>query len=259
MALKVDMSKAYDRVEWLFLEKMMASMGFPEVWISHVMRCISSVSFSYILNGEVRALVNAAVSNGAISGFQFNRAGPIVSHLMFVDDSMLFTNATSDNCTFIRKLLDDYAGASGQLINFEKSALCVSNSVGKAEGSRLASIIGVQWVKCHDSEKWVQGWSNQVVKWCRPDVGTFKANTDDAVCEATKKIGIGIIVRDHEGEVIDWINLGKASFADVGTVINDILVLVKGFPISFVFELIVWHTAHSLAKLALSLSEHQFA
>ncbi|KAK3204865.1 hypothetical protein Dsin_018911 [Dipteronia sinensis] len=200
-------------------------------------------------------------------------------------------------------MLDDNAGASGQLLNFEKSALYVSNSMGKADGSRLASINGVQWVKCH--ERWIPRPYSFKIFSHRAFGDLTTANTDATVCEATKKIGIGIIVRNHKGEVlgsstrnmdacfspqlaeaiailrdirfviefslfpviiesdakqvVDLINLGKASAADVWTVINDILFLVKDFPISIVLTGRNANcAAHSLAKLALSLSDDQF-
>ena len=53
LALKLDMSKAYDRVEWTFLVGMMSKLGFLNAWIGHIMRCVSSVSFSFLINGEV--------------------------------------------------------------------------------------------------------------------------------------------------------------------------------------------------------------
>ncbi|KAK2647697.1 hypothetical protein Ddye_015186 [Dipteronia dyeriana] len=53
MAIKIDIAKAYDRVEWNFIEKMMLRMGFSTKWVKLVMNCVSKVSYSFMLNGEI--------------------------------------------------------------------------------------------------------------------------------------------------------------------------------------------------------------
>ena len=52
MALKLDVSKAYDRVEWTFLQGVMQRLGFPETWIERVMSCVTTTSFSILVNGR---------------------------------------------------------------------------------------------------------------------------------------------------------------------------------------------------------------
>ena len=121
MTLKLDMSKAYDRVEWSFLEKIMLKMGFQDSWVAMIMQCVSTVTYSILLNGEpkgfiepsqglrqgdplspflflfcvegLNALLNKAVDNGEIRGLSLCRQGPKITHLFFANDCLLFCKA----------------------------------------------------------------------------------------------------------------------------------------------------------------------
>lgn len=54
--VKIDMMKAYDRVDWAYLQGVMQQLGFAEGWVSLVMRCVSTVSFQVKVNGELLLL-----------------------------------------------------------------------------------------------------------------------------------------------------------------------------------------------------------
>ncbi|CAA7014948.1 unnamed protein product [Microthlaspi erraticum] len=157
MAIKTDMSKAYDRVEWEFVEAVMRKMGFAETWIRWTMKCITSVSYHVLINGQPRgnitpkrglhqgdplspfifiictevliALLNEAENEGRITRMRVARASPPVSHLLFVDDSLFFCKAEPRECNEVMTILQKYGNASGQRINFEKSSLLFGKRV----------------------------------------------------------------------------------------------------------------------------------
>ena len=52
MALKLDMSKAYDHLEWVFLQRIMEKMGFHPTWVGWILECIKSVTYSVLVNGK---------------------------------------------------------------------------------------------------------------------------------------------------------------------------------------------------------------
>ncbi|XP_075645175.1 uncharacterized protein LOC142616192 [Castanea sativa] len=120
------MSKAYDRVEWGFLERAMLHLGFDRRFVVTIMSCIKSVSYSVLLNGVpsrtikpsrglrqgdplspylfllcamgLQGLLHKAEADGAIRGVSICRNGPRVSHIFFADDSVLFCRAKQYEC-----------------------------------------------------------------------------------------------------------------------------------------------------------------
>lgn len=52
IAVKTDISKAFDRVEWSFLENALKILGFSETWINRIMTCVSTVSYQVLINGH---------------------------------------------------------------------------------------------------------------------------------------------------------------------------------------------------------------
>ncbi|KAL5854197.1 hypothetical protein ACOSQ4_003999 [Xanthoceras sorbifolium] len=177
-ALKLDMSKAYDRVEWIFLQKMMEKLGFDPSWISKVMSCITSASYSFLINGEPRGLVkpsrglrqgcplspylfllcaegltsllSKAEFENNLHGIKVARNAPAVSHLFFADDSLVFLRASRCEGMVLKDILRAYEAASGQSINFEKSALTFSPNTPAGTITEVRNLFGVDVVSSHD-------------------------------------------------------------------------------------------------------------
>jgi len=54
MGLKLNMSKAYDHIEWSFMDAILRATGFPISWVSMIMKCVPLPSFSVLLNESLR-------------------------------------------------------------------------------------------------------------------------------------------------------------------------------------------------------------
>ncbi|KAI3461929.1 hypothetical protein Pfo_018592 [Paulownia fortunei] len=75
VVFKLDMAKAYDRVQWGFLYKVLQKMGFPTYWISYVRHCIENCWFTVLING---------VPTGFFKSSRGLRQGDPISPLLFV-------------------------------------------------------------------------------------------------------------------------------------------------------------------------------
>ncbi|XP_042003915.1 uncharacterized protein LOC121752889 [Salvia splendens] len=178
MALKLDMAKAYDRVQWPFLLKVLRKMGFTEKWVGMIERCINSCWFSVLLNGTSAGFFKSTrglrqgdplspslfilaadylsrVLDRLILGqkqMRFNTARYTmgVSHLSYADDIIIFTQARRASLRKLRGCLKHYEEVSGQKINEGKSCFYIDNKhVGWADGITAEKISQKIHCWCH--------------------------------------------------------------------------------------------------------------
>lgn len=57
MAIKTEMSKAYDRVEWSFIENLLRKFDFAVKWIAWMMWCIKFVQYKVLVNGQPQGYI----------------------------------------------------------------------------------------------------------------------------------------------------------------------------------------------------------
>ena len=180
LALKLDISKAYDKVEWSFLKGMMIKLGFPQGWIDQIMSCVTTSSFSIRLNdkayGNFRpargihqgdllspylflifveaftSLLAREEENGQLHGVSI--VGMPLLFLIcffFANDSPLFCQTKQEEVQVISEVLELYAMASGQCINLEKSLVFFSSNKTRAQRYWITNALGVKEVEKFES------------------------------------------------------------------------------------------------------------
>lgn len=171
MALKLDITKAFDKVEWSFIEEVMKRVGFVDKWCHWIMKCITSVTYFVLINGcpsdkitpqrgirqgdpispylyllcteWLTSLIHNLFQAGYLTGFKASRNGPPISHLLFADDSLIFCKAQPQQCYAILNTLKDYEAASGQAVNFQKSAITFGKGISKDIKDFIIRIMGI--------------------------------------------------------------------------------------------------------------------
>ena len=178
MALKLDMSKAYNRVEWSFVECLLKKMGFHSKWVDLMMECITTISYSILINGEpshtihpsrglrqrdplspyifllctegLHGLLTRAAASGDIRGISICRNEPRLTHLLFADNSLLFCRASIQECMHIQALLSTYEEASRQKLNRDKTTLFFSKITDTEIQDSIKDLLGVLEIKQYE-------------------------------------------------------------------------------------------------------------
>ncbi|XP_021751012.1 uncharacterized protein LOC110716673 [Chenopodium quinoa] len=141
--LKVDMSKAYDRVDWLFYSKFLELMDFR-----HLDPMDFSMYFYSHLQGSyqwanIGFLHSDLWPKTSLKGIKISRRAPSISHLFFVDDAMFFFQCSEESCGTIADILARFGKAFGQQINFSNSFVKFSPSVSLELAHSYKSILRV--------------------------------------------------------------------------------------------------------------------
>ncbi|KAG8389002.1 hypothetical protein BUALT_Bualt02G0184100 [Buddleja alternifolia] len=159
MAIKIDMAKAYDRVEWPLLLDILLKFGFHQTFVNWIKTCISTTSFSTLVDGSpfgffhptrgirqgdplspylfllyfdlFSRLIHRAETSSAFNGIKISRGSPSISHVMYADDLLIFGKTDEHNVDGIAEVIEGYERWSGQLVSKEKTVVHFSKKVSR--------------------------------------------------------------------------------------------------------------------------------
>ena len=151
VVFKIDFEKAYDHVDWGFLDHVLERKGFSAKWRSWMKGCLSSMSFAVLVNGNAKGWIKAtrglrqgdpfspflftmvadalskmmirAKERDLFEGFTVGRDGSRVSLLQFADDTIFFAKACPKSLQNLKLILLVFGQLLGLKINLEKSTL----------------------------------------------------------------------------------------------------------------------------------------
>ncbi|XP_022007783.1 uncharacterized protein LOC110907058 [Helianthus annuus] len=151
MMFKVDIHKAFDSLNWNFLDSVMEQMNFPDQWRTWIMATLVSARASVLVNGSLTmeftcyhglrqgdplspflfviamealtGIMKKAVSEGIFEEIWCTSNGPSLSHLMYADDVIFLGKWSNENALNLRRILRCFYLASGLKINLCKCTM----------------------------------------------------------------------------------------------------------------------------------------
>lgn len=172
MVLKLDLEKAYDRLEWSFVEETLEDLGIPSKLIAVIMGMLRRSSCRLLWNGDsteafkpsrglcqgdplspyLFVLCLERLSRWILNKVAEGRWRPVkpsrgrmgVSHLFFADDIILFAEASEDQVDCIKEGWSSFYRASGQKINFQKSTVFFSNNIKEVRRNELSAKLVIE-------------------------------------------------------------------------------------------------------------------
>ncbi|GLT37826.1 hypothetical protein SLA2020_121150 [Shorea laevis] len=171
MIVKLDLEKAYDRIEWSFIREALLFFKFPPTLIKIIMSCISSTKFSILINGGISDSFQPSrgirqgdplspylfmlcveflsiklqndIDSGGWLGSKIGKRGPTISHLFFADDLIFIGKASSANASYLINLLNFFCQRSGQKVNLSKSRVFFSRNVTTEVKTDICSTLNI--------------------------------------------------------------------------------------------------------------------
>lgn len=171
-AMKIGIQKAYDTVNWGFLQDVLRAVGFHETMVNWIMTCTTSTSFSICINGEVCGFFKGGRGlrqGDPISPYLFTLVMEVfnmimmknigeaqkykyhygckemkLTHLCFADDLLVLCNGDKESLAVVKKTLDDFSSVSGLFPNMSKS----TNFFGSISESLKKELLEVIPFKC---------------------------------------------------------------------------------------------------------------
>ncbi|KAA3489414.1 reverse transcriptase [Gossypium australe] len=165
--VKLDMNKAYDQVEWRFLEKVLLKFGFGSNWVTKIMNCVRTVRYRVKCNMNLSNIINperGLRQGDPLSPYLFlfcmevlsrmlinaqekaSRNGPRINHLFFADDALLFVRNNRSEVEACKQILETFEKIPGQSINLDKSMICLNPNTPISQRTTMNAMLKMKVV-----------------------------------------------------------------------------------------------------------------
>ncbi|XP_020704541.1 uncharacterized protein LOC110115611 [Dendrobium catenatum] len=118
LAMKLDIKQAYDSMGWDALRQVLIHFNFPPMFRELLLSCVLNPKFCILINGKKTDWIKGKCGFSARinRGISVSRLAPKVSHLLFADDILIFSEAKVKEVKELRRIINNYCDWTGQMV-----------------------------------------------------------------------------------------------------------------------------------------------